>query len=646
MFRFFEHLVTPTTKQVLETPPSGIFAFYWFFLRQVRGLFASLIVVGFVLAALDVALPMFVGKIVKLVTTINSDNFIQETWPLLVGMASVVLIVRPLILLMLGLIQYQALMPGLTNLVLWQSHWHVVRQDITFFQRDVAGRIGNRVIETGWALRSSVISLVSVCWYLVALIAAAFSVLTHFSPWFAFPMITWAAGYVILLYMVVPRIAQASKSVASAHSGVVGNIVDSYSNISTIKLFAAGNFKDVNVRQSIDKHTHYTQLQMRWFTVLAFGMSILSGLLIAANSAIAIWLWLHKKIDLQSIVTSLPLTLYVTGVSSRIAYEFNSTLQQVGKVYDGMNTIAQPHGLADNADARVLVVTQGGVQFEDVSFGYVDQNDILKNISLSVKPGEKIGILGQSGAGKSTLISILLRFYDIQDGRILIDGQRVDEVTQDSLRNQISVVTQDTSLMNLSVLENIRLGKPSASLEDVVEAAKLASAHDFIQKLKDSRGRKGYEARVGDRGVTLSGGQRQRIAIARVILKDAPILILDEATSALDSELEAEIQRSFADLMAGKTVIAIAHRLSTIAAMDRLVVMNAGSIVEQGTHEELLALDKYYARLWERQSGGFLAYEPSARVGRGFGATTRRWLARVSKRRGVNADCTLPKPAD
>ncbi|MEJ1160044.1 ABC transporter ATP-binding protein [Prosthecomicrobium sp. N25] len=609
MFSRFETLVRPTAQGAPSAPPRGLLPFYWFFVSQMRGLFAALLVIGFLQAAVDAAIPVIIGRTVNMVSTVPRDQLFATMAPTLLGMAAVILIVRPAVLLAQGLVQHQAIFPGLTNLIRWQSHWHVVRQNLSFFQNDFAGRIGSRVMETGYALRASAVSLISVVWYLAALGIAAGAIMGAADPWLLIPIGIWILAYIGMLAYVVPRVREASKAIAYARSGLVGRIVDSYTNIQTVKLFARSAHEDAYVREAVDWHTGRMLAQMRWFTLLSLNLALLSGFLIVATGAVSLVLWSEGAIGLQTVATVLPLTLQISSVSSRVAYETTQIFEQFGTVHEGMETIAQPHGLTDKPGARPLTVDRGEIRFEDVAFHYGRESGVIEGLSLTVRPGEKIGLVGRSGAGKSTLVNLLLRFYDLESGRILIDGQDIAGATQESLREQISVVTQDTSLLHRSILDNIRYGRPEASLEEVVAAARLAHAHEFILDLEDWKGRRGYDAHVGERGVKLSGGQRQRIAIARVILKDAPILILDEATSALDSEVEAAIQSSLEDLMEGKTVIAIAHRLSTIARMDRLVVLDSGRIVEQGSHDDLLGLRGHYARLWNRQSGGFLGDE-------------------------------------
>jgi ATP-binding cassette subfamily B multidrug efflux pump len=614
MFSFFEKTLQPTGVPERPEPPAGLLAFYWHFARQAKGLFLTLFVIELFVALFDTAIPWFIGKIVTLVTSVPVDRFLAETWPWLAGMAFVVLIARPGIVLARYLVTNQAIAGPFTNLIRWQSHWHVVRQSWAFFQNDFAGRISNRVMQTGPALRESLVASVTAIWYVIVYGATAIVMTAAADWWLTIPILLWSAGYVGLLVFFVPRLRDRSKVTSEARSALMGRIVDSYTNIITLKLFARPRDEDAYVRDAIDFHTGHYLVQQRLITAFGTLLALLNALLIAGAGAIALALWLNGSVEVGAIAMVLPLTFQLTNMSRWVAFSVTEIFEEIGVVQEGMITIARPLQLIDEPDARPLAVSKGRIDFQDVRFGYGRETGVLDGFTLAVEPGEKIGLVGRSGAGKSTVISLLLRFFDLESGRILIDGQDISRATQESLRAQISVVTQDTSLLHRSIRDNIRYGRPGASDDDIVAAARLAHAHDFILDLEDWKGRTSYDAQVGERGVKLSGGQRQRVAIARVILKNAPILVLDEATSALDSEVEAAIQQSLDTLMAGKTVIAIAHRLSTIARMDRLVVLDHGRIVEQGTHEQLLAKGGHYAALWRRQSGGFIDVDPGVQA--------------------------------
>ncbi|TPP11672.1 ABC transporter ATP-binding protein [Rhizobium glycinendophyticum] len=609
MLRFFETIIVPTARETPGNPPEGLLRFYWFFVRQAKGLFIALIFASLFVALADAAIPVFMGKLVKVLTATTPDRVFADGASLIFGLILLVLVIRPLVTALQGLVLNQAIAPGVTNMVRWQSHWHVIRQNLSFFQNDFAGRIGSRVLEIGHTLRSSVVSVISVVWYLVALGVITSGILAAASWWLVLPVALWTLAYVGFLIAIVPQIRRGSKAIAYARSDFVGRIVDSYTNIMTVKLFARPEEEDQFVRESVDQHTARMITQHRWLSLFSLGLTLLSGLLIAGTTWMAVTLWADGAIGIDIVAMVLPMTLQISGTSARVAQEITQISDQVGTVHEAMDTIAKPIGLTDPSSAKPLVVTRGAIRFDNVSFHYGRKGGIIEDLSLDIKPGERIGLVGRSGAGKSTLVNLLLRFYDVESGRITIDGQDVSQATQASIREHISVVTQDTSLLHRSIHDNIAYGRRSATRAEVIEAARQAHAVEFIEQLSDWHGRTGFDAHVGERGVKLSGGQRQRIAIARVILKNAPILILDEATSALDSEVEQAIQASLEDLMQNRTVIAIAHRLSTIAAMDRLVILDKGRIVEQGTHGELLALGGHYAGLWARQSGGFLEAE-------------------------------------
>jgi ATP-binding cassette subfamily B multidrug efflux pump len=618
MFALFERLLHATDTPRQPEPPPGLIAFYWHFARQAKGLFAGLFAAGFAVALLDSLIPLFIGRVVTLITSSPPEHLFATFWPMLAVMALVLLVLRPLALTSQNIMANQAIAANVANLIRWQSHWHVVRQSWTFFQNDFAGRIANRVMQTGPAIRESLVALLTAVWYILVYGTSALLLLASADRWLALPIVLWFAGYLVLLRTFVPRMRDRSKTMSEARSLVTGRVVDSYTNILTVKLFARPWQEDAYVREALDQHTGLFHASLRLNTLFGLTLSLLNAAMVTATGALALLLWTRGQVAVGTVAMALPLAWQIINISGWVAWQVTSIFENVGVVQEGMMTIARPITLTDQPQAAEITVSRGEIAFENVRFHYgrtvaagedgrAPANAVLEAFSLTVAPGEKIGLVGRSGAGKSTVVNLLLRFFDLESGRILIDGQDIAMVTQESLRSQISVVTQDTSLLHRSICDNIRYGRPESSDAEVIAAAKLAHADEFIRDLVDWKERRGYEAQVGERGVKLSGGQRQRIAIARVILRNAPILVLDEATSALDSEVEAAIQSSLDTLMAGKSVIAIAHRLSTIARLDRLVVLDRGRIVEQGTHAALLRLDGHYARLWRRQSGGFLA---------------------------------------
>ncbi|HYZ41559.1 MAG TPA: ABC transporter ATP-binding protein, partial [Stellaceae bacterium] len=504
------------------------------------------------------------------------------------------------------LITNQAIIPGFSNLIRWQSHWHVVRQSWSFFQNDFAGRIAQRVMQTGPSLRESVVSATNAVWYILVYGSGAVMLMASNDARLTIPILLWFVGYAVLLRYFVPRLRVRSRRMSDTRSQLMGRVVDSYTNIQTVKLFARPRDEDEFVRAAMDGLTEAHRDQLRLSTVWGLTLNVANATMVVGTGAVAIWLWNAGRIPVGTVAMALPLTWHIAAIAGWVAQNVTTIFENIGVVQEGMRTIAVPRQMPDRPDAVTLQVTRGAVRFEEVHFGYGTARGVLHGINLSVAPGERVGLVGPSGAGKSTLVNLLLRFYDLECGRILIDGQDIATVTQESLRAQIAMVTQDTSLLHRSIRDNIRYGRPQASEWEIRRAAAQAHALEFIEGLEDWYGRRGFDAHVGERGVKLSGGQRQRIALARVILKDAPILILDEATSSLDSEIEAAIQEQLEGLMKGRTVVAIAHRLSTIARLDRLVVLDEGNIVEEGTHTQLLALGGTYARLWRRQSGGFL----------------------------------------
>jgi ATP-binding cassette, subfamily B, multidrug efflux pump len=614
MFRLFESALNPTEPPAQSQPPAGLIAFYWHFARQAKGLFAALFVAGLIVALLDSTIPWFMGRIVTLVTSSKPETLWTENWPMLLGMAGVLLLLRPLAQMAQNLVNNQAIAVNVANMIRWQNHFHVARQSWAFFQNDFAGRIANKVMQTGPAMRESLVSLITGVWYILVYGTAAVIMLAAADGWLTLPILLWFAGYVVMLRVFVPRMRDRSKEVSEARSWLVGRIVDTYTNILTVKLFARARDEDAYVREAFEEHTGLFYNSLRLNTLFSFCLSTLNAMLVTGTAAVAIWLWVHGKVEVGTVAMALPLSWQIISIAGWVALRVTDIFENIGVVQEGMSAIARPIMLTDKPDAAPLEVKRGEIEFRDIRFGYGREDGLIDGLSLTIHPGERIGLIGRSGAGKSTLVNLMLRFFDLEDGAILIDGQDIARTTQESLRTQISVVTQDTSLLHRSIAANIRYGRPDATEAEIIAAAKQAQAHDFILDLEDWRARRGYDAHVGERGVKLSGGQRQRVAIARVILKNAPILVLDEATSSLDSEVEAAIQASLDTLMAGKTVIAIAHRLSTIARMDRLVVVDRGRIVEQGTHAELLRAGGHYAELWRRQSGGFIDSAPPAQA--------------------------------
>jgi ATP-binding cassette subfamily B multidrug efflux pump len=607
LFAYFESRIRPTAAPGTP-PPQGLIAFYWHYIGQARTLFGAMFFTGLLVALIDTLIPLFIGRLVRLMEATDRAAALQAALPELLLMAAAVLIGRPLTLLLDSLVRNNAVVPGVTSLIRWQSHWHVVRQSWPFFQNDFAGRIANRVMQTSNAVRESVVSCIRAVWYIVVYGLSAL-VLMAMADWrLALPTIAWFVGYVVFLRHFVPKMRDLAKTSSELRSQVMGRVVDSYTNILTVKLFARARDEDQYVREVIDEHSGAIAAHMRLITTFMATLSVLNAMLLVGTAAIGVWLWGNGTIDAGTVATALPLAWAIANVAGFVSWEVTGIFENVGVVQEGMETIAVPHAMTDAPGARELEVDRGEIRFEGVTFTYGrnDGKKVLDNLNLSVRPGERIGVVGRSGAGKSTLVNLLLRFHDLESGSLRIDGQDIRAVSQESLRGAIGLVTQDTSLLHRSIAANIGYGRPGASLDEIVAAAKKAQAHEFILGLQDWKGRTGYEAHVGERGVKLSGGQRQRVAIARVVLKDAPILVLDEATSALDSEVELAIQDQLLGLMEGKTVIAIAHRLSTIARMDRLIVLEQGVIAEQGTHAELLALNGHYAKLWSHQSGGFL----------------------------------------
>ncbi|RUL78362.1 ABC transporter ATP-binding protein [Dyella choica] len=607
IFRWFESLIDAFKDPVDTMPPQSVGGFYLFYLRQVWPVFAAAIVVGFGVALVEVSLFGFVGSIVDMAKGVPGKDFFAIHGRELLWMGLVALALRPLFIGAHDMLVNQAIVPSLTNRIRWQNHRYVIRQSLGFFQNDYAGRIANRIMQTGASLRESAVQIVDAIWYVAIYYGSAVVLFARADWWLAMPLMVWLFGYVGTLYIFIPRTRKRSWAASEARSKLMGRIVDGYSNLLTLKLFSHNSREEDYVADAMADSTEKLRSMTRLTTAMDISITTLNGFLIVGTSALAVWLWSQGRVTVGAIALSTGLVIRINNMSGWIMWVVNGIFENIGTVQDGITSIAQPRAVQDKEGAMPLEVVAGEVRFEDIHFHYGKQGGVISGLKLAVRAGEKIGLVGPSGAGKSTLVNVLLRLYDLEGGHIYVDGIDISQVTQESLRSQIGVVTQDTSLLHRSVRDNLLYGRPDATEAQLNDAIRKARADEFIPSLVDGEGRLGLDAHVGERGVKLSGGQRQRIAIARVLLKDAPILVLDEATSALDSEVEAAIQESLELLMEGKTVIAIAHRLSTIARMDRLVVMDKGRVVETGTHAQLIRHEGLYARLWQRQTGGFVA---------------------------------------
>ncbi|MEX0627542.1 MAG: ABC transporter ATP-binding protein [Cucumibacter sp.] len=614
-YQWFEGLLDPYPPAPPARPPSGLIAFCRHYTRGAEPFILVMAAMTTIIALAEVSLFGFLGQVIDWLSAASPETFLAEEGGRLALIGVLVVIGLPAVVTLQSLIIHQTLLGNFPMRIRWNVHRYLVRQSMSYFQNEFAGRIATKLMQTALAVRETVMKLLDVLNYVAVYFTGTLIIAAAADLRLMLPFLVWLAGYLGLMWHYVPRLARIAERQADARSTMTGRIVDSYTNIATVKLFSHSHREEAYAKAGMDEFLTTVHGQMRLNTALNVLIYSMDCALLAAVGGLGIWLWLDGAVTVGAIATAVALVLRLFGMSQWIMWEMAALFENIGTVKDGINSISLPRLVADRAGAEPIGKVKGAIRFEQVSFAYGQTRGVITDLNLDIPGGQKVGLVGRSGAGKSTLVNLLLRFYDLEGGRILIDGHDISAVTQDSLRSQIAMVTQDTSLLHRSVGDNILYGRPAATEEMMIAAARQAEAHDFIVTLEDSRGRKAYEAHVGERGVKLSGGQRQRVALARVILKDAPILVLDEATSALDSEVEAAIKSQLDRLMKGKTVIAIAHRLSTIAAMDRLVILDEGKVVEDGTHDELLARNGHYARLWRRQSGGFLPiteYEESA----------------------------------
>ncbi|HEX5355672.1 MAG TPA: ABC transporter ATP-binding protein [Aquabacterium sp.] len=608
MLSWFERLIDPYPETPPAVPPKGFFAFVWEGTRGQRRFILGMTTLTAAIGAFEALLFNMLGSVVDWLSQVPPAELWTQSRDKLLMLAAI-LLASPLAVLLQTVIKHQTLAGNFPMKMRWNFHRLMLNQSMGFYQDEFAGRVATKVMQTAIAVRDTCFIVADILVFVAIYFVTMTVVVGRFDLWLIMPFLGWLTLYVISVSYFVPRLARKSKEQADARSTMTGRITDAYTNIATVKLFSHAN-----------REAHYARSAMKDFMKTVYGqMRLVSGfevinhslsmLLILSTTGLALWLWSHGQVGIGAVAAATAMALRLNGISHWMMWEVAMLFEHIGTIQDGITTLSRPHTVLDQPQARPLQVQQGDIRFQNVRFAYGGERAVIDGLNLHIQPGEKIGLVGRSGAGKSTIVNLLLRFYDVEGGQLLIDGQDISRVRQDSLRAQIGMVTQDTSLLHRSVRDNILYGRPDATDADMIEAATKAEAHEFIQTLSDPKGRTAYDAHVGERGVKLSGGQRQRIAIARVMLKDAPILLLDEATSALDSEVEAAIQASLYRLMEGKTVVAIAHRLSTIAAMDRLIVLDKGRIVEEGDHATLLAQGGLYARLWAHQSGGFLGEE-------------------------------------
>ena len=606
IFSWFESRIDPYPEAAPKTPEKGLWRFIWSNIRGLRKWIAVLAAFTAGIGIMEALLFQFMGKVVDWLGKYTPATLFAEKGWALTTMAAM-MVFFALWTFLASNVRLQTLQGVFPMRLRWNFHRLMLGQSLGFYQDEFAGRVSAKVMQTALALRDVVMTVADMVVHVLVYFITSGVILSSFDAWLIVPFICWMIGFAMIMRFLIPKLGRTAARQADARSLMTGRITDAYSNIATVKLFSHGAREAAYAKQSMEEFMVTVHAQMRLATLLHTCSFIVNSSLTVGTTALGIWLWYHGQVGVGAVATATAMALRVNGLSQYIMWESARLFENIGTVNDGMATLSKPHTILDKPQALPLKVTRGEIKFEHVDFSYEAGKPLLNGFNLNIKPGEKVGLIGRSGAGKSTIVNLLLRFYEPQSGTISIDGQNVDSVTQESLRAQIGLVTQDTSLLHRSVRDNIIYGRPDATDAEMISAAERAEAADFIPNLSDAKGRRGYDAHVGERGVKLSGGQRQRIAIARVMLKDAPILLLDEATSALDSEVEAAIQESLDKMMDGKTVIAIAHRLSTIAAMDRLIVLDKGRIIEEGSHTELLEKQGLYAKLWVHQSGGFLS---------------------------------------
>ena len=606
IFSWFESRIDPYPEAAPKTPEKGLWRFIWSNIEGVRKWIAVLAVFTVGVGIMEALMFQFMGKVVDWLGTYTPQTLFVEKGHALIGMMAMVAFFA-VWTFFASSVRLQTLQGVFPMRLRWNFHRLMLGQSLGFYQDEFAGRVSAKVMQTALALRDVVMTVADMVVYVLVYFITSGVILSSFDAWLIVPFICWMIGFAMIMRFLIPKLGKTAARQADARSLMTGRITDAYSNIATVKLFSHGAREAAYAKQSMEEFMVTVHAQMRLATLLHTCSFIVNSSLTVGTTALGIWLWYHGQVGVGAVATATAMALRVNGLSQYIMWESARLFENIGTVNDGMATLSKPHTILDKPQALPLKVTRGEIKFDHVDFSYEAGKPLLNGFNLNIKPGEKVGLIGRSGAGKSTIVNLLLRFYEPQSGTISIDGQNVDSVTQESLRAQIGLVTQDTSLLHRSVRDNIIYGRPDATEAEMISAAERAEATGFIPNLSDAKGRRGYDAHVGERGVKLSGGQRQRIAIARVMLKDAPILLLDEATSALDSEVEAAIQESLDKMMNGKTVIAIAHRLSTIAAMDRLIVLDKGRIIEEGSHTELLEKQGLYAKLWAHQSGGFLS---------------------------------------